>query len=292
MPFFYDSRIERAVATNLYTGLQASYLARSGVALAEVLLRADLQAENDNTQPRGVDYAGDIWASVNSVPIGLGGGSVSIVVVDEQSKLNLNRLATNNLEQQKRWGGYLERLLHVRGQDPALAYDLVEALIDWVDADQTPTGSGGAEAPYYLGLTPPYSPANRPLATVEELRLVKGWTPEVVEAVAPFVTVYGSGAININTARLEVLQAVGLDESQARAVLEYRERGPVKSRNEIRDIRGLSSASAEIFEVRSDIFSVVATAGFRESRAVVRAVLQRGGQGAGGGTRRLYWRAE
>lgn len=290
IPFFYDGRVERAVAANLYTGLQASYLAKSGVVFAEALLRAD----KENPQTGGYDSLLDIWATLSNVPIAAGGGTASIAVTDEQGKLNLNRLVTTSIQELQEWRGYVETLLRIQGQDPAL----VEALIDWVDADDTPTGFRGAELSDYLSLTPSRRPPNRPLTSVAELRLVKGWDRKVVEAITPLVTVYppGGGTINLNTAPRQVLQAIGLDDSQVVSLLEHREKEPLKTMGDLGRVRGFSASDTtrlqRVAGVQSSYFSVVATGGFRESTAVVRVVLQRGGQGSGRGIKRIYWRAE
>ncbi len=295
IPFFYDGRVEQAVASNLYTGLQASYLARSGVALAEGLLRLDMEGRDT----RGIDSLNEPWAGLNNVPIGAGGGSVSIVVTDEAGKLNVNRLVSSGGGTGQRTGqvddrrrSYLQRLLVIRGQDPGL----VDALIDWLDPDESEVSGSGAERSYYQGLDPPYEPADGPLSTLAELRLVKGWTPEVFAAVAPFLTIYGDGKVNLNTAPPEVLMAMSasdrVKEAEARAIVEWRREKPFRQVTEITQVPGLSLPANEFNQadttVQSAFFSVVATGGFRGSTAVVRAVLDR----SGGQPRRIYWRAE
>lgn len=290
LPFLYDGRVERAVAANLYTGLQAGYFARSGVVIAEALLRDDLQTSN------AYDGLDENWAKLNNVPIAAGGGSVSIVIEDESGKLNVNRVVrSSDGKPDEEWITILRHLLTMKLQDATQVEPLLEALVDWIDQDDRPTGFGGAEDSYYLGLTPPYRPANRPLLTVAELRLVKGWEPKIVEAVAPFLTVWpaGGGQVNFNTAPREVLVALGLDERQADAVIEQRAKpnGALRSQGDIRLVPGLSGPGENNLlkhaTVKSAAFSVTATGGFRDSVAVVRAVL-----GRGAGIQRLYWRAD
>jgi DNA uptake protein ComE-like DNA-binding protein len=53
---------------------------------------------------------------------------------------------------------------------------IADAILDWMDADDTPR-EYGAESETYGQLTPPYLPKNGPLDTVEELLLVRGVTP-------------------------------------------------------------------------------------------------------------------
>lgn len=83
-------------------------------------------------------------------------------LTDEASKLNVNALGDANLEK-------LPRIT------PALA----AALLDYLDEDDVPRPEG-AEQDYYNGLTRPYSIRNGPLASLEELLLVRGFTPALL----------------------------------------------------------------------------------------------------------------
>jgi hypothetical protein len=56
---------------------------------------------------------------------------------------------------------------------------IVDAILDWRDADST-QGANGAESAYYNGLTPPYNCKNQPFETLEELLYVRGITPEIL----------------------------------------------------------------------------------------------------------------
>jgi competence ComEA-like helix-hairpin-helix protein len=84
------------------------------------------------------------------------GGRVIYGVSDEESRLNLNRAG----------GGELGKL---QGMKP----DVLAAILDWRDADNTVT-PGGAEADYYLSQKPPSMPRNGPFQTVRELLMVRG----------------------------------------------------------------------------------------------------------------------
>jgi general secretion pathway protein K len=136
------------------------------------------------------------------------------------------------------WIHIFQRFFEMFEIDPAI----VDALVDWLDGDDSPSGPGGAESSYYAGLTPPYIAADGPMHTPGELRLVMGFNAETIaklfpgitlEAVADadmgsnsYLTPYGvdpneSGAnpnatakVNLNTAIPEVLQALleGLQE--------------------------------------------------------------------------------
>lgn len=80
----------------------------------------------------------------------------------EASKLNINE-ATEAM---------LEKL-------PTMTPYLVQGLLDFLDSDNTPRPEG-AEQEYYDALANPYGVANGPLSTVEELLLVRGFTPSLL----------------------------------------------------------------------------------------------------------------
>lgn len=65
----------------------------------------------------------------------------------------------------------------------------------------------------------------RPFSVSEELLAVDKFTQEVLQACRDKITTYSNGMVNINTAPVEVLQSLGMDEALAAAILEFR-RGP------------------------------------------------------------------
>jgi DNA uptake protein ComE-like DNA-binding protein len=62
----------------------------------------------------------------------------------------------------------------------------------------------------------------RPFERKEDLLFVEGITSEVFDKVKDFITVYGFGKININTAPREVLLALGLNEPAITAIEQFR----------------------------------------------------------------------
>jgi type II secretory pathway component PulK len=83
-------------------------------------------------------------------------------VTDEASKINLNVAGEEILQEL-----------------PVMTPDLVDCLLDYRDSDDE-TRMGGAEQDYYDRLTYPYLIRNGPLATLEELLLIRGFTASVV----------------------------------------------------------------------------------------------------------------
>jgi len=91
---------------------------------------------------------------------------------DESTRLNLNVLLI--LDNQVPGSG--RTLLMAL---PGMTEDVADAILDWLDPDDTPR-EAGAEVDYYSGLSPPYAPKNGPVDTVEELLLVRGVTPQLL----------------------------------------------------------------------------------------------------------------
>ena len=83
-------------------------------------------------------------------------------LVDESAKLNLNTATS----------GMLQKL-------PQMTANLAAAIIDWRDNDSTPSDNG-AEDETYGRLTSPYRCKNAPFESIEELRLVYGFTPDIL----------------------------------------------------------------------------------------------------------------
>jgi len=199
--FTHSAQVETHFALGMRNGLQAHYLARSGVNIAEAILGRDKSA---------VDSDEDVWARPLP-PLPVGDGTVALRIRDEARALNLNgmlRAGSVPVERLK----VFARLFDVLGIDqPILA-----AIVDWIDANQDPTAfpAAGAEQPSYLGLAPPIAVRNAPLLTLRELLQVRGVTPTILSRLEGLVTVLPLEPpdeplrINVNTAPAEVLYAL------------------------------------------------------------------------------------
>ncbi|MFH1507744.1 MAG: hypothetical protein ABIG46_04880 [Candidatus Omnitrophota bacterium] len=121
---------------------------------------------------------------------------------DEQSKINLNRSEYT----------VLSRLfIAVLGISEAEALDMACAVVDWRDKDGSSILPGqGAEDSYYGMLDIPYECKDNDFEALEELLLVKHMTQSYFDRLRDFVTIYGDGKININTAPWQTLLALGL----------------------------------------------------------------------------------
>lgn len=197
--------------------LHAGLLARAGMerAIAEVIdnptnwsgitedeFRSDELLFRENGELEGGVYSVYyVFVSTN--------GNTSVTnfgVACEGSRLNINRAGHSKLTAVFRERAGL-------AEDDAAA--IASSIKDWRDKDDVAL-TGGAENAYYLGLSAGYPCANGPFRRPEELLLVKGVTPEVYEAVLPYVTVYGATCFR-GTAEGELRVAGGDGQTQSPA---------------------------------------------------------------------------
>ena len=150
------------------------------------------------------DHLGEMWAMVMP-PLPIEGGSVQGRLHDLSGRFNLNSVVDGQGQGDTYGFEQFRRLLVSLDLDPALA----DALLDWIDSDDEVTFPGGAEEAWYLSREPPYRVANRPLVSVSELRLVRGFDNDVMMVLAPYVAALPvDTALNINTAPARVLASL------------------------------------------------------------------------------------
>lgn len=142
------------------------------------------------------------------------GGLTNSGVIDEESRININKAGK----------AQLQSLFSVIGKaDAVQAAALAASVIDWRDEDAE-AAEGGAESGFYAGIAPGYKCADAELETVYEMLLLRGMTQDIYKRIEGFVTVYGGGKVNINTAPPAVIEvlavAAGADEAVAKDLAE------------------------------------------------------------------------
>ncbi len=187
----------------------ARSFAISGERFAAALLFRDVEsALRENS-----DSFDDDWAQTIP-PVPIDEMALQGCIVDMQGRFNLNNLINEEGEASEIHVEHLTRLLGELSIDQVKA----QAIVDWVDSDFDPTIPDGAEDDYYTGLDPAYRASNGPFSAVNELQLVKGFSPSVeeeledYELLLPHIAVLpvtnGPTAINVNTATPEVLASL------------------------------------------------------------------------------------
>ncbi len=210
LEYHFDASVELDLATNSGKDVQAYHLALAGVRFAQALLQAD-KADSDGPQdpwyqlglvplcfsPKQlIEQATtglEALSGANAPPVtdaqrvaaqrGVDGpqaaeGCVLLHITDEDSKLPLNALmplpqsdGTSEPEPPQPWGPVMQKFLESFAIDP----DIIDALIDWMDENDSPRGTGGAEKSHYASLPIAYEPPNARMRTPGELRLVRGF---------------------------------------------------------------------------------------------------------------------
>ena len=230
-----------------------------------------------------VDNLGEDWAT--QVPASLvEGGSVIGRVIDLQGRFNVNSLVVNGKMDAPAVDRY-KRLLLTLGLEVALA----DTLVDWLDTDIDPVNLNGAEDQVYLLREPPYRAANRLMADISELRLVKGYDEKVMGKLLggtsgiPFITALPEPTvINVNTASAEVLTTLanGLSLSDGQAIIEAREARGDSGFDKVADLLGLPVLAGRppdpaALSVQSSWFLLVSQANVGQGRVKLASLIQR-----------------
>lgn len=271
LEFASRTLVDVDISANFRDRIQAQYNAEAGLNYAIKMLRDDDAA---------LDSLQDAWASPQTIfigdlvkhyrtaqddegksdqeieqekqempePVDHGFGKAYVYIVDEERKLNINRLISARGVPDDNFRAIVSRLITSLEYPDLNVEELLDNITDWIDSDD----EGSAEkSSYYDYLDQPYEPANTFLTSIYQLLLVKGMsrlilfgdtpyppqktgleeeeeagnvyyepsTENAPDAKKPiyglfnFITASTRGAININTATREVLMAL-FDEQQ------------------------------------------------------------------------------
>ena len=167
----------------------------------------------------GADPLGDPWrlpSQLVTVEDSVGDVRYTITTRDGGELLNIN---TANEE----WiRNFLAQGLRV---DAAEADRITQAILDWRDEDDNPRLNGG-ERDEYLRRRAAVLPSNGELADLAELQRVIGVTADIYERMLPYLTAFGTGTVNVNSAPEPVLLAIpGMTPAAAQQIVRQRRAG-------------------------------------------------------------------
>ena len=232
--FAFSTLVDMRLTETFRDTTRAEYLARGGITAGRMILQTDKNSYDANDMS-------ELWSiGVQDYP--LAEGTVSVKIEDLDGRLPLNLL----VDQQGNFSEiYRDRFIRLCEE---LALDnpeaLADALIDWLDPDQE-RSAGGAEDADYLAMTPPYEATDGPLLSVEDLLLIRGFDKETVTRLSSFVTSFGSGQLNINTATPEILRIWDAEAvSAVDDLLSQREEVPFKKLDDLRETIGIEAFTA------------------------------------------------
>lgn len=215
----------------------------------------------------------DDWATILP-PIPVEGGSIGGRIDDLQGRFNINNLASgdaNSVDAQR-----FKKLLELSGA----SVNLVNTVMDWIDADQEPRFPEGAEDVDYLYGDAPYRAANTRLQSPTELLLVKGMTYEIYEKIEPAITVLPETTeINVNTATALVYQSLIEDftAADAQKLIEARNKEPFAKIEDFLShelVKGKKVSTAGL-SVSSRYFVVNALAEIGRAHSQMQSILNR-----------------
>jgi len=169
----HTARMDLMVVKNYGDKIQARYLALAGIEKAKALL---YQNARDRSRT-GKNHTGELYNApeqFRDVAFGRGqfrvfrrarpdeGGGVLYGISDEESRLNLNIAAS-------------DQLTNLAGLTPEIA----AAILAWRGENGT-ANPAGADADYYAAQQPPYQPRHGRFQTIRELLMVRGVSPDLL----------------------------------------------------------------------------------------------------------------
>jgi general secretion pathway protein K len=294
---------------------RAYYVAQSAVTAVLPLLPSSSDSAHTLQDP---------WA-IGAPPLRIDDFMVSVKITDEERYINPNAMinpdGTLNDDQVKMF----RRLLRNLGQKDE---EITNAILDWMDADSTRRLPGGAEGQDYGERLP----KNAPLDSVDEILDVKdipsdllsgpAATPsagssglpadssrtsgetggEVKRGLRDYISVYGNGTVNINTAPPIVLQSLSdnLDQGLVNAIVERRQREPFKKMDDLLEVPGITRDHLyfikKVADVKSATWRVEADVGSDNGTLQIEgppdATLVAVYRGSGKGIKPLAWNLE
>jgi len=238
LEFNYLIRVQATLSGRLVDDLRAQAAAESGVQHVTALLLNDALADAENGVE--VDAFDEEWAK--EIELEADHSTTAVLVVDEMSKLDMNRLVKQNVtdpeleEKNTTMVESFKRLFESLSLEP----EIVDKIVDWIDENDEEEPYG-AESSYYEELEPPVRCKNGPMDSIEELLMIEGIDKEILygtedtPGLIEFVTVCGDkdGRVNINTAPEEVIAAVLNSESEAAMIVDMRKTDPFRGEEDM-----------------------------------------------------------
>lgn len=269
--FTFSAQIDQHMVRNSLSGLQASLLARSGINIGEAFLLHDIDPQIDAFTeewcplpgPQGESCLIDETNSGIVIPENM---QLRIQIFDEGSKFSVNLTKPTSVADYR---GYLSRkktpnaapgpfeqrlmllgeMIQSAGASPEAIYGL-EAF--WSQLYDQLLAQSGMSVPGAAGATPgagSATPAAVPpgaqrfaapdFASLDEVGIVPGFSPEVIRKIRPYVTAYDSrnargrtaqvsAPININTAPRRLLQFLLGDPAVVDTIITSRQEAPIR----------------------------------------------------------------
>jgi general secretion pathway protein K len=225
----FEMHVESNITSYYRKRVKAQFLAQAGIEWAKLML-IKAGTFSDSVEDQHPDLYLNATLLNRGMPVSgfrhqLGEGEFVLDLVPEQGRRNVNTLTEDD------WREILDQT-----RVPEEKWDeLIDAFFDWTDPDEAHR-LNGAESDDAFYEDRGYEVKNGPLDTVDELLLIKGFTPPIVfggpakneedppmSGFASMLTAWGDGRVNVNTASRDVLLTLPeMDELSVDAILQGR----------------------------------------------------------------------
>jgi general secretion pathway protein K len=245
------------------SGLMQS--ARSGMSVAGYLLRK-------NVSGKAYTYPGRVTTPPVD-PFMDGSSAVALTIEDLDGRFEINTLVYENGEPgEAAMDGFARMVDHLMPGE-GRGRELADRVADWIDPDSLPRAADSEKGV-----------RNGPLQGVDELLLVPGLDQTVYDKVSAYVTVRGSGLVNINAAETPVLMTLSDDmtEELAGRIVSWRALTPFEATSDLAKVAGFETLGISLIgavSVKGTAFLVTSEAATPEGlTARIEAVMDSSGK--------------
>jgi len=264
----YEDLVSIRRVTNVQNEMRATMASESAYAVVRYYLQQD--AKDNATDSLDEDWALDL------PPFPIDEGMVGSSIEDSNRYYNLNDLVDDAGTAQPLHVEQVQRLFISLDVDAAL----VDALVDWMDKNDSPYGASGAENSAYYNKD--YKVKNSRLDTWSELKLILGFNRNILRQLKTVATVRpsnnnGATKVNMNTVQTNVLMALfpKMSYIDAETLIESR---PYDDTNNLTNLSWAQDEDTTRLSVSSDMFMLRTHALFGRANVREEFLLSRNGQ--------------
>ncbi|MBF0591071.1 MAG: type II secretion system minor pseudopilin GspK [Nitrospirae bacterium] len=246
--FAYSVYVSTNLLYNYRDGQRLSLLASSGVEMAIKYLQGYLGSVRYTTFNATTIPVGPVGPPDNTTQDGY--DNLVISIRDENAKFNINTIISQNGKTNETAFNSFKRLLKTL----SISQDIAYYVADWIDPDREERYTNSEQ-----------DAKNTYLFSTDELSLIKKLSSDDYKKLLPYITVYGDGLININTAQPPVLSCLSedIDEPLANRIVEFRKQTPFSITSDIQKVAGMQNTGKTLIgriSVKSDTFSITSEA--------------------------------
>jgi general secretion pathway protein K len=172
--------------TMVLLALLTAQITGAGRAEAQMAAAMRLNAQLEEAADAGIyetiwhmlDGGGDMWQPGSATyTLREATGPVDVEVIDDRGKIDVNQVPA----------GLMAGLFSVLGADSATANAVASAIVDW-RSQGTPGDAESSVPPEYRMDGRDWGPPGQEIERLDELRLVRGMTPQLYQAALPYLT--------------------------------------------------------------------------------------------------------